>query len=274
MMAAPAMAGITITIDGGVDPAVVTYTRTTDVDRVRAFALDIKVDSGPAVITAIGEGDSNYWVHPGDINIVAGVVEQEGSHIANAIDYPVDTNAGIGTDAVTIEMATLYVPAGGDPDPNGPPNTGVICTISVDATCDVTISENVIRGGVVYEDATSATGDLDLSGAEHVTVGGAPIECYQKAADVALWRTLGSPPCWCFPNQCYGDIDGATEGKGAVDVGSVDLGLFLAAWQSMDVCADLDHDTEGKGGVRVGSVDLGILLVNWQGNPAADCNAP
>ncbi|MBN1457158.1 MAG: hypothetical protein JW912_04835, partial [Sedimentisphaerales bacterium] len=41
----------------------------------------------------------------------------------------------------------------------------------------------------------------------------APTECFDNThADYAEWLNAGSPQCWCYKFQCYGDSDGAEEG--------------------------------------------------------------
>jgi len=113
---------------------------------VRAFALDVEVSSG--IITLIGNLSAHYWIYPGSIIIDEfGEVVDLGSPVAQPEDYPGDTLGGLGTSGMTLEMGSLYVG-----EANAPPANGVLCTFIVSAECNVNVSENGIRGGVVLED--------------------------------------------------------------------------------------------------------------------------
>ena len=84
------------------------------------------------------------------------------------------------------------------------------------------------------------------------------------------WVALGKPDCWCWPYQCDGDADGATQGLFKTRVGTNDLSLIIANWlktaddPDLDPCADLDHKAQGLLQYRVGTNDLSILVGNWQ----------
>jgi hypothetical protein len=69
-------------------------------------------------------------------------------------DLPGDTQGGLGTSGITVEMGSLYV------DGNAPPSSGPLCTITVDQACCVTVSVNAGRAGVVLEDASTITPTL------------------------------------------------------------------------------------------------------------------
>lgn len=124
---------------------------------VRAFALNITVSSG--IITSIGNLNSDYFAYPlpFDLHIYVdanGMVEEWGPPCYTPLAQPGELGAldGLGTNGMTIEMGALY-PA----DANAPPPVGVLCTFTVSAECDVTVTENAARGGgVVLEDATAA----------------------------------------------------------------------------------------------------------------------
>ena len=288
MMASPVMADIIITIDNSVYPAEVKYNRTDmDVARVRAFALDIKTDGATGVkdINDVNDVSTNYWVHPGGINIVGGEVEQDGNAWADPCAYD-GTLGGIDTNGVTIEMASLFIGEG-----NAPPNQGVLCTLAVTSPCLVSITENTIRGGVVLEDTNLASDDgvLDLTGATNIAVG--PItECYAGQPDYSEWEAAGKPDCWCYPRQCYGDADGNKEGSGIAGYAYVspkDLSVLVGGWMIKDptkglgilgvtvtvdsvevpvACADFDRAREGSGiagYARVSPNDLAILVTSW-----------
>jgi hypothetical protein len=142
---------------------------------VRAFALDVTVDSG--TIDAYKDPNGHYNIYPGSIVIdVSGNVTDYGSPIADAAEYPNGTCGGLGTQCVTIEMGSLY--AQGDP---APPASGDLITLTVNTAgeANVTITENVIRGGVVMEDpAVPANPSFGTC-----TVGGTPV-CQTCLGDV------------------------------------------------------------------------------------------
>jgi hypothetical protein len=102
---------------------------------IRAFGLDISVSNG--VIADAGNFNPHYYVYPNSIEIIGGDVVDWGSPIVG----------GLGASDMTIEMASLY-PPGGDP----PPPSGVMLVFIISAECDITVQENALRGGVVFED--------------------------------------------------------------------------------------------------------------------------
>lgn len=125
------------------------YDSTQEAYRVRGFGLDIRVSHG--VVTSVGNLSSDYWIYPGSIVIRGDEVVDFGTPVADP-NFP-GTLGGLGTDGITIEMGSLYDPD--DPVHNTPPPfSGVLLTFTVSAGCDVTITENAIRGGVVLEDPT------------------------------------------------------------------------------------------------------------------------
>lgn len=145
-MTLPAVAGVVVSgnDDGGLT-ATISYDASSMSELVRAFALNISVDSG-AVITDVNVVNGVYNIYPGSIVIEGNAVTSYGSAVANAIAYPnTDTLGGIDTAGVTVEMGSLeYVPAAND----------VLVTITVDKACTVTVAENAPRAGIVMEDPT------------------------------------------------------------------------------------------------------------------------
>jgi hypothetical protein len=99
------------------------------------------------------------------------------------------------------------------------------------------------------------------------------------ADDYNEWaNVVGRPDCWCYPRQCHGDADNASETKGNYWVYVADLTILLSGWgkaigdmSDNEICADFDHAAETKGDYRVYVADLGILLANW-GTSAVDAN--
>jgi len=142
LVSLPAMAA-TVTIDADCDGGVYTVSYATDGNLPRAFALDIEVATG--TITGVSDLSADYDIYPGSIVIIDGEVNDVGSAVCDDA-YP-DTLGGIGTAGITIEMGSLY--AAGDAEPNA---SGVLFTFTTsEAETVATVSENVIRGGIVME---------------------------------------------------------------------------------------------------------------------------
>ena len=123
----------------------------------RAFALDITVDNSQT-IDAISDLSVDYWVYPGsiDINDVGGV-NDVGTPVADYNDLPSDTELGLGTSGITIEMGSLYVGAANEPDP-----CALLCKVTVSSDCNLTITGNVGRGKAVLEGAAQAMTNLPI----------------------------------------------------------------------------------------------------------------
>jgi hypothetical protein len=97
------------------------------------------------------------------------------------------------------------------------------------------------------------------------------------------WVAVGKPDCWCAsinPRQCYGDADGASEGKQKYWVFINDMNILLDALDKPlesltgnQICADFDHLPQGKNKYRVSTDDVNILIANWKlaDAPAPDC---
>ena len=148
VVAAPALATVNITCTADGNIVTVNYAVASEPNKVRAFALDITVDS-PAWINDVNNLNAKYWVYPGSIVIVNGDVNDYGSPVASPT-FP-GTLGGLDTNGVTIEMGSLYSPTG-DSSPNAPPLTGTLLKFKVCHVfngCKVYIKENAVRGGVV-----------------------------------------------------------------------------------------------------------------------------
>lgn len=281
-IATPAGAEVFITAaDSGGELVTISYDASGEASLVRAFALNITVD-GNATITAVDDSavDPNYWVHPGSMTFWDGDVNSEGTAVCNASKYP-GTQPGIGFNGVTLEMGTLYVGA-----PNGPDDSGVLCTVQCDgngdASYNLSITANTIRTAVVLEDGTVA--DANCTGC---VVNTEEPPCFPEChPDYDEWLAVGEPNSWCNPRQCHGDADAFEEGdekQGYYWVGGFDLGVLIGGWKkpatdpgfSTFIAADFDHFEEGdekQGYYRVGGFDLGILIGSWkQDGVVADC---
>jgi hypothetical protein len=285
MLAAPAWADITITVeDNGDLTASIGYDGT---ELARAFALDVTVDAG--TITDVGGfvvGDDNggYGIFPANFAryIVVDATTGEVSDWTAAGYTPVaeagDPGAlgGLGTSGVTLEMGSLY-------DTQAPPLTGTLCVLTVSEACNMDVALNATRGNVVLEDASEAT--VVLPGLTAI----GPTGPVYTGPYPEQWEAVGKPDCWCKvvnPRQCLGDADGVAQGKKKFWVSTNDLDVMIAAWSKpfgdMDgqelngvpwICADFNQNPAGKKKYRVTTEDLDILIANWnQANaPGPDC---
>ena len=225
LMTAPAMAGIVVSAaDVGGGEVTISYDAN-GAGNIRAFALNIEVDSG-ATIEAIGGLNTQYNIYPGSIIIVDGEVNDVGTPVADAAAYPgTGTLGGLGTAGITIEMGSLEV--SGDA-------TGALCTLTVVGDCNVAMTENAARGGAVMED-TAVAADATLKGCAFIDP---------------------DPACWTAC-QLLGD---ATS-DGVVNV--QDLLKVKLAWlknrgdAAYNECADFDRND------TVNVQDLLKVKINW-----------
>jgi hypothetical protein len=166
-IATPAFAAVTFNAVQDVTVKVVSITFAGPTDpNVRAFALDVSVDSG-ATIEAIsdffrGEG-AGYGIFPGRFRDYINAASPNWVDINYSPVAPGgDPGAAgvLGSGAITIELGSLYVA------PNYPGKSGTLCKllVSTSATeCNITIAANSTRGSVVNEDATAASTNLPFS---------------------------------------------------------------------------------------------------------------
>ena len=154
LLAVPAMAAVEIIAEdeGGGVVAIKYDARDEDPDLVRAFAFDISVDNG--TIDAISDfkvGESNdvepgYGIFMGSIQInVFGDVVSYGDPVAPG-GSPGSVGV-LGDPNNNIELGSLYYD-----DVNAPDPCGLLCKITVSESCNVCITENEKRGGIVMED--------------------------------------------------------------------------------------------------------------------------
>jgi len=299
LLATPALAAVKIIIeDEGGYTAAIKY-ETDGGEVVRAFALDIKVVG--ATIDGCSDyvkgesapGNVGYGIFPANfsrhitVDAATGEVTtwdvNEYTPVADAADP--GALGGLGTDGVTIEMGGLWYPPEAD-SPNAPPNSGVLCKLTVSDDCTMSAVENPTRGGVVLTDP-SVTPTVDTTGATDVQITG-EIVCFPDTnPQYNDWVALGSPNCWCAPPegsgyQCDGDTDGKTSGfPFNYRVFTGDLSILVANWQKkagdpeLDPCADVDHKSSGfPFNYRVFTGDLSVLVTNWQKKDAdlpGDC---
>jgi hypothetical protein len=272
------------------DTVVITYEVVGEANPVRAFAFDVTVqdpcgDPGAdAHIVDINEAELNvdYWVYPGSIDInEAGEVNDVGTPIADPCGpVPIDTQPGLGSAGITVEMGSLYVGA-----PNAPPTSGVLLKFYVDDNCLVNISENVSRGGVVMEGVASKV----------TTIWPVASVTMYTGTDIAYWRSVGKPKCFCRfkgGRQCKGDASSDRDGNalfGFWYVGASDLNVLTPNYEVKEpthgagilgttvnngagkmipaICADIAHDLDGNalfGFWYIGASDLNILTPNYE----------
>lgn len=247
LMAAPAWSAVVITCSNDGLEVTVSYADTGEPNKVRAYALDIVVDSG-AIITDVNDDvNPDYTIYPGSIVITGGEVTDDGNAVADPCDYPSDTQPGVGSSGITVEMGALYSPPN---DGNGPPPTGVLLKFTVDNECNVTITENEARGGVVLTDPTE---DSSL------TAPGTGAPPYHVEPPPA-W-----PDCWNYLGQCHGDSDNTK------DVKAPDFLALKGSWYKVyphalyNPCADFNRDGEVK------APDFLILKTYWYKPAPQDC---
>jgi hypothetical protein len=264
LFAVPAWAEVLITCEVEDGVVTVSYDASSESKKVRAFALDITVDTG--VITDVDANvayDPNYGIYPGSIIIVDGEVTDKGSAVADPCDHP-DTQPGSGTSGITVEMGALHDPPD---DANGPPSSGVLLQFTISEPACVTIVENDTRGGVVMTDP-NLDPDVNSPGCcwEQLDclIGGNADFPPGSGSEYAAWVQWGKPNCWCYCRQCRGDADGFKTGPFWVAI--PDLNLLAAGFSKTDailatipngICADFDHKKTGP--FRVAIPDLNIL---------------
>lgn len=285
LLVLPAYADVNVTASAIDTDVTVQFnnTYTGDGNNVRAFALEISLNNG-AVITDVNAPDSGYWVYPGSIVIDAnGDITDEGSAVCDG-SYPGTPAAA---DVITVEMGSLYEKG----VESAPDQSGTILTFTVDcngaADCNVTISENAIRGGVVMEDPEMVP---------VVNLTGCPVVCAEPpcytGADFAEWQAVGEPNSWCNNRQCRGDADANDEPYGPPHlglrtwVGNNDIAVLIAGYKVTYngdpetqpwISADFDHADEPYGPphlglrARVGNNDIAVLVNNYKTNVPADC---
>lgn len=258
----------------------ITYTGGTD---IRAFALDITVDNG-ATIDGIsgyydqGEG-AGYGIFPGNFrDYITPVTPDYGDANYTPVAPEGDPGAAgpLDSNAITIELGALY-----DGEANKPPVYGNLCVLDINmpnSDCNVCVTVNVDRGGVVLNDASEAETNLPIC--RYFSKGIPP--CYPSGlSSYQNWLDFGMPDCWCGANainpqcayQCYGDA--GCDGQ-VVDwrVYSNDLTLLVNNWKkkgtdpTLNACADFDHAGQVVDW-RVYSNDLTILVNNWKAKGTA-----
>jgi hypothetical protein len=179
-VAACASAAVKIIVDGQNGQATIKYQ--TDGEKVRAFALDVKLNSGTFTgISGFVKGESTaakpgYGIFPArfsqfiTVDAATGEVSSWDVNDYTPLADPCDPGSlgGLGTGGVTIELGALYYPPA-DSSPNAPGDSGVLCTLAISQSAQVTVTENAVRGGIVLTNpAVKPT--VDLSKAQGVLI--------------------------------------------------------------------------------------------------------
>jgi hypothetical protein len=151
LLVAPAWGAVVIKLEqvGDTNEFKVVYDVNGESGRIRAFGLDITVDSGGKVSDAnwLKYGTPKYQIYPGqiDINDTTGLVDDYGTPVCDPCDLPAGTTKlGLDTNGVTVEMGSLYVGT-----PNAPPSTGTLLSIFINTTkdCNIMLTGNAARVG-------------------------------------------------------------------------------------------------------------------------------
>jgi hypothetical protein len=157
---ASANAAIKITVEDVNGLAAIQY-ECTEGEVVRAFALDVKVDTGTIDgISGFFVGEctlekQGYGIFPAsfrdniEIDDTGEVVswDVEGYNpLAKVDDCPEGTLAGLGTDGVTLELGGLWAV---DDPALVPASKGTLCLLQISEAANVTVTPNVCRRGIV-----------------------------------------------------------------------------------------------------------------------------
>ena len=249
MLAAPAWARVDITCAqvGETNEVVVSFNAepggAVEPNLIRAFALDIKLDTDANIVDVNDEVNTDYWVFPGSY--------PGGEARADWEEY--DGTLGEEPNQMTTEQGSLYYPTGAG-SPNAPGKSGDLYSFRINAstgTHQVTIAENDIRGGVVSERIVAVPAyepDVDC------------IPC-----TVTLPAACTYPACWDYLAQCHGDAtgDGAVNTSDWPALRDSFMQVYPAA--GYNPCADYNRDG------AVNTSDWPALRDNFMTTPPADC---
>ena len=260
----------------------------------RAFALDITVDSG--TITGIsnfftGECTSSskgYGVFPANFNRY---IDPEAPNwgdanytpIADVDDLEGDTQGGLDTNGITIEMGSLYVP------PNSPPTSGTLCNITVSGDCNVSLAVNVGRGKVVFEDGNEAS-PVNFTPCTVIAMATVPNvldmnETDAIAAIVAAGFAVGATVEECNENEAADEVLDQDPDAGPALIGS-DVDLWVSrGWPVVpDVVGDANQAAQDEinavtdlsvgtvTGVCSETVAEGLVISQTPGSGATTCD--
>jgi len=157
-VAAPAFATTVTATQISGNEVEISYDASSDPCLVRAFGFDIIIDSPDVTISETNDTSADYWVFPGTITFSGSGISSYGTPVAEVGDNA-DTQPGLDSNAVTLEMASLY-----ESSEPAPAATGDLIVLAVDAnlvtgpgTVNLTMADNGARGGIVLEDGSSGS---------------------------------------------------------------------------------------------------------------------
>lgn len=250
MLAAPAMAGVTVSATQVGDTNVVEVSYQVDQgdsNLPRAFALEVSLSVSNDSNIAPYDYNPEFYVAPGTYTYNAGTGEVNWG----------DPTVAATPSSVIVEMGSLY--AAEDPCHTTPPDSnGSLFKFFVDHSCTVGLAENAERGGVDSNGVVMEDTEQSFPPGYATLIG----------CDVWIY-----PPCWDYISQCHADSDDTAS------VSTGDLTLLMDAWlKNYDVhehwygyrgdlvadrpgkynpCIDADHN----GSISTG--DLTQLMNNW-----------
>lgn len=236
-------------------------------------AMGLDVDCSAGVIDAVAV-DSFFDIYMDDAyDLGAGYTYGAGEPIA---EQAAAGGANLPLANFCISMGGL----GGEVEPLDPaPSSGVI-TLDSAGGATGQLTENALRGGVIDVDGNAMTVvglPLDF------TIGAECPLADPGHPDNAAWLEVGSPECWCYLLQCFGDADNVNDGALNVNkqkwVIQADLDILVAGWQKKRteaatlpfaeyICASFDRNNDGALNLNkrkwVTQPSLDILVANWQ----------
>ncbi|MDH4203621.1 MAG: hypothetical protein OEV87_12115, partial [Phycisphaerae bacterium] len=242
----------TIVVDAGAGNSIVGLGLNIDATGGNITALSIDATANPTFNIYPDAAHDREVATPGSYTYGAGT--------------PIADQVAAGEVAVGNNVAISVGCLNGASTPGATGAQTITINVTVDATTNICVSENALRGGIVLTDGTG----VDIDGTTvcgDVTAGG----CY-TGPDQAQWDLVGKPDSWCLVSQCHGDANGTTEviSKVVRQVGYQDINILVAGFNKAYVdpvstpwiAADFNHapETISKVSRRVGYADINILL--------------
>lgn len=208
MLAAPALARVDITCEqiDDTNEVVVYYDAepegAVEPNLIRAFALDITLDTDANIVDVDDEVNPYYWVFPGSY--------PDGTARCDWEEY--DGTKGEEPNQMTTEQGSLYSPDDEEGHTTPPGMSGDLFTFLIDAssgTHHVTIAQNTIRGGVVSERIVAVPAYEPDVNCTPCTVTLPPEDCFSGTeGEFAEWEAWGKPESWCYSCWRCGDVSG------------------------------------------------------------------
>ena len=266
-LVSPALANVNIYCDADGNEVSVYYKMdASDGNRPVAFGLDIKL-SNDAKIDYPTNMDPNFYIYPGtiDVNTEADPpeVNSPGVPYGDPCDHDDTLPGPDDSNGMTLEMGALFAPPNLG-SPNQPKASGLLLKFIVEKDCNVAISENNIRGGVVLvggeavdPNFTGCPVRLDICpfSVDMVICGDTITQAMRN-----IWDTLSDEQklIWCNGCFCYGD----TNGDCALDYGN-DVTTLKAAYADYQIGGyDPNSDFNKDGAIDYGN-DVTRLKNNY-----------